>query len=165
GSILRTDDVIGWLRLPCGARNGLTEKISLRRHLGGPDQALFSLRQVSRELGHARSAKPYSPIHHLDVLEDWCRRIFVLVGLCRGPVVRRQRADIDQRRHSLVSAGGRDDSAAVRMTHENDRAAGASERGSYGGCVVGNSVQMVLGRDHLETVSLKKRNDLTETRS
>src|SRR5262245_60922142 len=50
------------------------------------------------------------------------------------------------------------------MTDENDGAAGAGERGPRGGRVVGDGVQMVLGRDHLETISLKKRNDLTETR-
>jgi hypothetical protein len=39
------------------------------------------------------------------------------------------------------------------MANEDDRAVGAGERRPYCGCVIGDSVEMVLGRYDLETIS------------
>jgi hypothetical protein len=87
------------------------------------------------------------------VFEDRRRGIFVLVDKRCVPLLRGERTYVDECRHALVGAGCRDDSAAIRMANEDDRAGGAGERCPYRGRVVGDSVKMVLGRYDLETIS------------
>src|ERR1700752_5192154 len=97
------------------------------------------------------------------MLEDGRRRIFVLIDeRCRA-VLRGEGANVDECCYPLVGTGRCNDSAAIRMANENDRAGSASERRSHCGRVVGDCVEMVLRRYNLETIGQKTRNDLTIT--
>src|SRR6516165_8957237 len=81
-----------------------------------------------------------------------------------GPTTLRCRgAYINERCHTLVGAGCRDDGATIRMTDENNKAAGASERCPHCGRVVSNGVEMVLRLDHLKAIGQEQRNDLAVT--
>ena len=51
------------------------------------------------------------------------------------------------------------------MTDENDRTAGAGERGPYCGRVVSNCVEMILSRDHLKAIRQEQRDNLAVTRA
>jgi hypothetical protein len=77
------------------------------------------------------------------VFEDRRRRIFALVDKRCVSLLRGERAYVDECRHAIVGAGCRDDSAAIRMANEDDRAGGAGERRPYRGGVIGDSVKMV----------------------
>src|SRR5215831_5455229 len=163
GSIIRSNNIRCWLKLPRGTRNGLTKKIGQWCHLRSPNELLLRLGQVSCKFGNAGWTKPYAPLHHFDVLENRCGRVLVLIDKCCVAVLRCKGAYINKRFHSLVGAGCRDDGATIRMTDENNRAAGARERSPYCGRVVSNGVEMVLRRDHLKAIGQEQRNDLAVT--
>src|SRR5262249_30983303 len=130
----------------------------------GPHELLLRLRQVSCEIGNARRTKPDALIHHFDVLEYRCLRVLVLVDECRIAVLWCKGANVNECCHALVGAGCRDDSAAIRMTNEDNRAVGPAKRCPYCGRVVRNSVEVVLRRDHLKAIGQEKWNDLAVTR-
>src|SRR5262249_5706315 len=126
--------------LPRGTRDGLTKEIRQWCHLRRPNELLLGLGQVSCKLTNAGWTKPYAPLHHFDVLEDRCGRVLALVDKRRVAVLRSKGAYVAQRRDALVGARCRDDGAAIRMTDEDDRAAGARERRPYRGRVVSHGV-------------------------
>src|SRR5262249_16619901 len=111
--IIRSNNIRCRLKLPRGARNGLTKKIGQWRHLRSPNELLLRLGQVSCKFGNAGWTKPYATLHHLDVLENRCRWVLALVDKCRVAVLRCKGAYINERRHTLVDAGCRDDSATI----------------------------------------------------
>ena len=75
------------------------------------------------------------------MLEDGRRRIFVLIYTRRGTVLRGEGANVDECSYPLVGTGRCNDSAAIRMANEDDRAGGAGKRRSYRGRVIGDSVK------------------------
>jgi hypothetical protein len=87
------------------------------------------------------------------VFKDRRRGIFVLIDKRCVSLLRGERAYVDECCHALVGAGCRDDSAAIRVANEDDRAGGASERRPYRARIIGNRVKMVLSRYDLETIS------------
>src|SRR5262245_65925580 len=131
GSIIRSNNIRCRLKLPRGARNGLTKKISQWCHLRSPNELLLRLGQVSCKFANARWTKPYAPLHHFDVLENRCGRVLVLVDKCCVAFLRCKGAYINERCHTRVSARRRDDGATIRMTGGTNKAAGASARCPY----------------------------------
>src|SRR5579863_1263119 len=97
------------------------------------------------------------------MLEDGRRRIFVLIDERCGAVLRGEGADVDERCYPLVGASRCNDSAAIRMANENNRAVSAGERRPHCGRIVSDCVEMVLCRYDLETIGQKTRNDLAIT--
>src|SRR6516162_11512304 len=80
------------------------------------------------------------------MLEDGRRRIFVLIDKRCGTLLRGEGANVDECSHPLVGTGRCNDSAAIRMDNENNRAMSAGERRPHCGRVVGDCVAMVLRR-------------------
>jgi hypothetical protein len=97
------------------------------------------------------------------MLEDGRLRIFVLIDKRCGTVLRGEGANVDECCYPLVGTGRCNDSAAIRMANENNRAVSAGERRPHCGRVVRDCVKMVLRRYDLETIGQETRNDLTIT--
>ena len=116
-------DVPARLRLPGGAPALPAEQVGGRRVVGGPDELLLCLGQVSGEAADAVRAQPDASVGDLDVGEDVRDRELVLLAL-RGLVgVRGQRGDVDQPGDAVVGARRRDDRSAVGVADEDGRAA------------------------------------------
>src|SRR5271169_7064813 len=97
--------------------------------------------------------------------EDVRNRELLLQALRRLALIRGEGGDVDQPGDAVVGARGRDDGPAVRVAHENGRAADAPQRTGYRGDVAFERVEAVLGGHHLVPVRLKRRDHLAETRA
>jgi len=64
-----------------------------------------------------------------------------------------------------IGSGGRDESAAIRVPYEDDRAADPPQGVSYRGDIAGEGVEAELGSDHLVPLALKRGNHLAEGRA
>src|SRR6185503_4909822 len=73
--------------------------------------------------------------------------------------------DVDQAGHATIGSRRGDDSAAVRMTDENGRAADPPERPGYVSNVACNGIEAVLGGYHLVPVGLELRDYLAVARA
>src|SRR5262245_34823736 len=99
------------------------------------------------------------------MLEDRGLGEFRLVGLRRVTVLRRQRANIDERLDAIIRARSGDDGAPIGVSDQYDWTARAAQRRPHRSGVVGDGVQMVLRRDHFIAVGDQQLDDLAETGS
>jgi hypothetical protein len=133
--------------------------------LGRPNKFLFLLWQISREACDATWLQPHATICDFDVVEDFRARKFILLVLRRLVGIRRERADVDESGNALVGSRGCNDCSAVRMTHENNRAADPSERFVDCRDVAFQSVEAVLGRNYFVPLRLKRWDQLAKARA
>src|SRR5262245_57037991 len=125
GVVFRSQNVPARLRLPRSALDLLLlEQIGDGRIVGCPDELLFFLGKVSREKLSTVRKHPGAPVRNIDARED-IRRILIELLLDGLADVRSDRCDVDKAGHAIIDARGRNGSASVGVTHEDDRAADA----------------------------------------
>jgi hypothetical protein len=105
------------------------------------------LAEVAGKGRDALRPHPDATISDFDVGKDVRDRELALLALRRLVRVGRQRRDIDEPGHAGIGAGCRDESAAIRMANQDDRAADAPDRALHYGHVAGKRVEAVLGGD------------------
>src|ERR1700722_14938920 len=103
------------------------EQIGDGRIMGGPDELLLFLGKVSRKKLGAVRKHPGAPVRDFDASEDirWILVELLLYGLAD---IRGNGPDVDEASHAIIDPRGRNGSAAVGMTHEDDGAPDAVER-------------------------------------
>src|SRR5260370_14563197 len=111
GAILGGNDGPARLGLPCGAVNLLVEQVRIRGEVGGPDDLLLLLGQVSREVRRAVREHPDPSVGHFDVAEDWCG---VLVELALHGVisVATYACSVNHADNAVIGSSSGDDGAA-----------------------------------------------------
>jgi hypothetical protein len=112
-AVLGGNDVPAGLSLPCRAFDFLVEQVRHRQALCRVDEFLLRFRQVAAKEADAARLQPHATVGHLDVLKYLGPREFVLLAL-RGLVgIRRESRDIDEPGNARISAGMRDERAAI----------------------------------------------------
>src|SRR4030095_1163055 len=113
--VLRVQNVPAWLRPPrdfVGAELLLLEQIVDGRIMGGPNQLLVFLGEVScEELGAIRK-HPGTPIGDLDARKN-IRRILVELVLYGLAGIRSDRCNVDEANHALVGPRARDGGSSI----------------------------------------------------
>src|SRR4029077_7209210 len=159
------DDVPAWLRLPGGSPDFCIEQIGLGDALSRPNELLLLLRKISAEILRTFGTKPDTSIHDFDVGEDVCLREIRLLCLRCLIGVRSERADVNQPGNAIVDSGAGDDTSAVGVADEDDRAADPANRCLHQGDVLCCCVEAVLYCNTLIPLRLKGRDQLAKARA
>ena len=165
GMVLQAQNVPAWLRLPRGALDRmLREEVGVRREMCRPDEFLLLLGKVSAEKLSPVRKHPGVPVRDLDARKD-IRGILVELVLYRLADIRRNRSNVDEAGHAIIDSRGRDGSAAIGVTDEENGAANAVERPLHHSHVLFERLQAVLNRNDLMAVRLQCGDDLAEARA
>src|SRR5947209_18998919 len=122
GAVVLANDIPTRLRLPCCSPNFCLEQVGFRDALVRPNELLLLLRKVSAEKLRTLGTQPDTSIHDFDVGEDVGLREVGLLRLRRLISVRSERADVNQPDNAIVDSGAGDNSAAIGVADEDNRA-------------------------------------------
>lgn len=165
GVVLLGQNVPAWLRFPRRALDTLlVEEVHDGRKMGGPDEFLLLLREVSAEKLSPIRQHPGVPVRDRDARKN-IRRILVELLLYGFADIRGDRCDVDKAGHAVIDAGSRDGGTSVGMSYEKNGAANTVERVLDHGYVCIERLQTVLNSDDLMAVRLQCGDDLAEARA
>src|ERR1700681_3167571 len=111
------------LRLPGRARGIPAEEVGSWRVVGGPNNLLLFLREISCEARYAFRTHPDAPVRDLNVFEDVGNGELLLLALRSFVGVGGKRSDIDEPGDAVIGSCGRDDTSTVGVADQNGWAA------------------------------------------